>query len=170
MTTYIALLRAVNVGRTGKLPMADLKDLCVELGFARIDTYIASGNVVFDCDLPPQAVQAKLEKALRVYAGKAIGVFVRTAAEMRTILKKNPFPDKEPKLTYSFFLNEKPHSSALDAVRGLDAEEMRLGQREIYVHYPKGMGQSKLRIPTAALGTARNLNTVAKLVEISSRR
>jgi uncharacterized protein (DUF1697 family) len=47
---------------------------------------------------------------------------------------------------------------------------MRLGQREIYVHYPKGMGQSKLRIPTATLGTARNLNTVAKLVEISSRR
>ena len=170
MTTYIALLRAVNVGRTGKLPMADLKDLCVELGFARIDTYIASGNVVFDCDLPPQAVQAKLEKALRVYAGKAIGVFVRTAAEMRTILKKNPFPDKEQRLTYSFFLNEKPHSSALDDVRGRDGEEMRLGQREIYVHYPKGMGQSKLRIPTAILGTARNLNTIAKLVEISSRR
>ena len=170
MTTYIALLRAVNVGRTGKLPMADLKDLCVELGFTRIDTYIASGNVVFDCDLPPQVVQAKLEKALRVYAGKAIGVFVRTAAEMRTVLRKNPFPDKEPRLTYSFFLNEKPDSGALDAVRGLDGEEMRLGQREIYVHYPKGMGQSKLRIPTAALGTARNLNTVAKLVEISSRR
>ena len=170
MTTYIALLRAVNVGGTGKLPMADLKDLCVELGFVRIETYIASGNVVFDCDLPPQVVQAKLEKRLHAYAGRAIAAFVRTAAQIRTILKENPFPDKEPKLTYSFFLNEKPHSSALDHVRGRDGEEMRLGQREIYVHYPKGMGQSKLRIPTATLGTARNLNTVAKLVEISSRR
>jgi uncharacterized protein (DUF1697 family) len=170
MTTYIALLRAVNVGGTGKLPMADLKDICIELGFVGIETYIVSGNVVFDCDLPPQVVQAKLEKRLRAYAGKAIAVFVRTAAQIRTILKKNPFPDKEPKFTYSIFLNEKPHSSALDDVRGRDGEEMRLGQREIYVHYPKGMGQSKLRFPTATLGTARNLKTVAKLVEISSRR
>jgi uncharacterized protein (DUF1697 family) len=170
MTTYIALLRAVNVGGTGKLSMADLKDMCVEQGFVRIETYIASGNVVFNCHLPPQVVQSKLEKRLRAYAEKEIGVFLRTAAEMRTILKKNPFPDKDPRLTYSFFLNEKPHSSDLDSVRGHDGEEMRLGQREIYVHYPKGMGQSKLRIPTATLGTARNLNTVAKLVEISSRR
>jgi uncharacterized protein (DUF1697 family) len=170
MTTYIALLRAVNVGGTGKLPMADLKDLCVEQGFVKVETYIASGNVVFDCDLSPQAVQTKLARRLHAYAGKAIGVFVRTAAELRSVLKKNPFPDKDPKLTYSFFLNEKPRSSALDDVRGRDGEEMRLGRREIYVHYPKGMGQSKLRIPTAALGTARNLNTVAKLVEISSRR
>jgi len=170
MTTYIALLRAVNVGGTGKLPMSDLKDMCVEQGFVRVETYIASGNVVFDYHLPPQVVQTKLEKRLHVYAEKAIGVFVRTAAEMRTILKKNPFLDKDPRLTYSFFLNEKPHSSALDGVRGRDGEEIRLGRREIYVHYPKGMGQSKLRIPTATLGTARNLNTVAKLVEISSRR
>jgi uncharacterized protein (DUF1697 family) len=170
VTTYIALLRAVNVGGTGKLPMADLKDMCAELGFVRIETYIASGNVVFDCDLSPQVVQAKLEKRFRAYAGKAIAVFVRTAAQLRTILNKNPFPDKEPKLTYSIFLNEKPHSGALDDVRGRDGEEMRLGQCEIYVHYPKGMGQSKLRIPTATLGTARNLNTVAKLVEISLRR
>ena len=170
MTTYIVLLRAVNVGGTGKLPMADLKDMCVEQGFVRVETYIASGNVVFECPLPPQVVQTKLEKRLRVYAEKAFGVFVRTAAEMRTILKKNPFPDKDPRLTYSFFLNEKPHSSALDDVRGRDGEEIRLGQREIYVYYPKGMGQSKLRIPTATLGTARNLNTVAKLVEMSARR
>ena len=130
MTTYIALLRAVNVRGTGKLPMADLKDMCVELGFVRIETYIVSGNVVFDCDLSPQVVQAKLEMRLRDYAGKAIAVFVRTAVQIRTILKKNPFPDKEPKLTYAFFLNEKPHASALDDVRGRDGEEMRLGQRE----------------------------------------
>ena len=170
MTTYIALLRAVNVGGTGKLPMSDLKDMCVELGFVRVETYIASGNVIFDYHLPSEVVQTKLEKRLRVYAEKAIGVFVRTAAEMRTILEKNPFLDTDPRLTYSFFLNEKPHSSALDGVRGRDGEEIRLGRREIYVHYPKGMGQSKLRIPTATLGTARNLNTIAKLVEMSSRR
>jgi uncharacterized protein (DUF1697 family) len=62
MTTYIALLRAVNVGGTGKLPMADLKALCAELGYRRIETFIASGNVVFDCDLAAEKVQAQLEK------------------------------------------------------------------------------------------------------------
>jgi len=170
MTTYIALLRAINVGGTGKLPMADLKQMCVEQGFARVETYIASGNVVFDCDLSSQMVQAKLEKRLAAYAGKAVGVFVRTTAEMRTVLSKNPFPDNDPKLTYSFFLNEKPHSSALDDIQGRDGEEVRLGRREIYVYYPKGMGQSRLRIRTATQGTARNLNTVARLVEMASRR
>jgi uncharacterized protein (DUF1697 family) len=169
MTTYIALLRAVNVGGTGKLPMADLKALCTELGFKRIETYIASGNVIFDHDLPAARVQAQLEKRLRAHAGKTVGVFVRTASEMRTILKRNPFADKEARLTYSFFLNEKPRSDALEDVRGRDGEELRLGQREIYVYYPTGMGKSKLQIPAAKLGTSRNLNTVAKLVEMSSR-
>jgi uncharacterized protein (DUF1697 family) len=169
MTTYIALLRAVNVGGTGKLPMADLKALCAELGFNRIETYIASGNVVFDCDMPAARVQARLEKRLLAYAGKTVGVFVRTASEMRTILKRNPFSDQEPKHTYSFFLNEKPPSDALDEVRGRNGEELRLGQREIYVYYPTGMGQSKLQIPMAKIGTSRNLNTVAKLVEMTSR-
>jgi uncharacterized protein (DUF1697 family) len=169
MTTYIALLRAVNVGGTGKLPMADLKALCAELGFRQIETYIASGNVVFDCDMSAARMEAQLEKRLLAYAGRTVGVFVRTASEMRAILKRNPFSDKEPKLTYAFFLNEKPPSDALDEVRGRDGEELRLGQREIYVYYPTGMGKSKLQIPAAKLGTSRNLNTVAKLVEMSSR-
>ncbi len=168
MTTYIALLRAVNVGGTGKLPMADLKALCTELDFGRIETYIASGNVVFDSDMPAARVQAQLENRLLAYAGKTVGVFVRTASEMRTVLKRNPFSDKEPNLTYSFFLNEPP-SDVLDDVRGRNGEELHLGRREIYVYYPNGMGKSKLRIPAAKLGTARNLNTVAILVEMSSR-
>jgi uncharacterized protein (DUF1697 family) len=169
MTTYIALLRAVNVGGTGKLPMADLKALCAELGYRRIETFIASGNVVFDCDWAAEQVQAQLEKRLLIYAGKGVGAFVRTADEMRIILKRNPFFDKEPKLTHAFFLHEKPAADALDDIRGRVGEEIRLGQREIYVYYPSGMGQSKLQIPAARLGTSRNLNTVAKLVEMSSR-
>ena len=79
MTTYIALLRAVNVGGTGKLPMADWKALCTELGFRRVETYIASGKVIFDHDMPAARVQAQLEKRLLAYAGKTVGVFVRTA-------------------------------------------------------------------------------------------
>lgn len=169
MTTYIALLRAVNVGGTGKLSMLDLQSWCTELGFHRVETYIASGNVVFDSDLPAPKVQAQLEKRLQSHAGKAVGTFVRTAAEMRAVLEKNPFSDREPRLTYAFFLHEPPPEDALTAVRGRDHEEIRLGRREIYVFYPDGMGQSKLKIPGAASGTARNLNTVAKLVAMSTR-
>jgi hypothetical protein len=73
MTTYSALLRAVSVGGTGKLPMADLKALSAELGYRRIETFIANGNVVFDCDLAAERVQAQLEKRLLIYAGKAAG-------------------------------------------------------------------------------------------------
>jgi uncharacterized protein (DUF1697 family) len=149
--------------------MTDLRALCAELGFGRIETYIASGNVVFDCALGAGKVQAQLERQLHVYAGKAIEVFMRTAPEMRTVLTRNPFASREPNRTYAFFLNEEPRSDALDNVRGQGAEMMGLGNREIYVYYPSGMGQSKLQIPMAKFGTARNMNTVAKLVEMSSR-
>lgn len=170
MTTHIALLRAVNVGGTGKIPMAALEALCAELGFGRIETYIASGNVIFDSDTTAADVQRKLEEQLRTHAGKAIGVIVRTAVEMKAVLKRSPFPNKESNLTYTFFLNDTPSPTALDDVRGCNGEEIVLGTREFYVYYPKGMGASKLRIPAARSGTSRNMNTVAKLVEISARR
>lgn len=150
--------------------MTDLRAICADAGFIRVETYIASGNVVFDCDMTPAKAQAELEKRLLAHAGKAVGVFARTAAEMRAVLKGNPFSDKGPRYTYAFFLHEKPPADSLEHVRGQAEEEMRLGQREIYVYYPSGMGRSKLQIPSARHGTARNMNTVARLVEMSSRR
>ncbi len=170
MTRYIALLRAVNVGGTGKLPMAELKAMCTELGFSRIETYIASGNVVFDSSLTPSAAQARLEKRLLEYAGKPMGVFMRTAPELQSVLAGNPFKENDPRQVYAFFLNDMPPATFLDGVRGQADEETGVGQREIYVYYPQGMGQSKLQIPAVQLGTARNINTITKLVEMSARR
>jgi uncharacterized protein (DUF1697 family) len=170
MSTHVALLRAVNVGGTGKLAMPKLKALCVELGFKRIETYIASGNVVFDSDWPAATIQARLEERLHASAGKAVGTFVRSAAEMNAVFADNPFRDREPRLTYAFFLHDAPPDDALANVRGRADEDIRLGRREIYVYYPNGMGQSKLRMPAAAAGTARNLNTVAKLAAMSARQ
>jgi uncharacterized protein (DUF1697 family) len=169
MTSYIAILRAVNVGGTGKLPMADLKVMCADAGFTHVETYIASGNVVFISKASEAKVKSELEKRLRDYAGKAIGVLVRTESEMQAVLKANPFPKTAPNYTYTIFLDEPPPRDALDHATGLNGEEMRLGTREIYVHYDAGMGRSKLKIPTAKFGTARNMNTVAKLVEMASR-
>jgi uncharacterized protein (DUF1697 family) len=169
MTRYIALLRAVNVGGTGKLPMADLKSICEDLRFARVETYIASGNVVFESKAAPSKVKATLEARLLEYAGKPIGVVVRTAEEMLAVRKANPFGDAQGNYTYAIFLDRSPAHDALDHVTGQSDEKMSLGDKEIFVHYPSGMGRSKLKIPAAKTGTARNMNTVAKLVEIASK-
>jgi uncharacterized protein (DUF1697 family) len=169
MTTYIALLRAVNVGGTGKLPMAALKAMCCDAGFTHVETYIASGNVVFISKASEAKVKSDLEKRLRDYAGRAVGVVVRTASEMQAVLKVNPFPHTAPNYTYTIFLDAPPPRDTLDHATGLNGEEMRLGTREIYVHYGAGMGRSKLKIPAAKFGTARNMNTVAKLAEMASK-
>ena len=92
MTMFVALLRAVNVGGTGKLPMSELKAMCEAAGFDEVRTYIASGNVVFRSDRTEADVKHTLETALQAYAGKPVGVLVRTAAEMAQVLAGNPFP------------------------------------------------------------------------------
>ncbi|CAN7457667.1 DUF1697 domain-containing protein [Bosea sp. LjRoot237] len=168
MPSYVALLRAVNVGGTGKLAMSDLKAMCVEAGFTKIATYIASGNVVFCAEDSAAQVKAALERRLQDYAGKPVGVVVRTADEMAAVHRANPFPDQPPNRVVAIFLDEPPPADALDDVRGRNDEELRLGSCEIYVAYGAGMGDSKLRIPAAARGTARNINTVAKLSEMAA--
>jgi uncharacterized protein (DUF1697 family) len=169
MTTYIALLRAVNVGGTGKLPMAVLKAMCVELGFVNVRTYIASGNVLFESELQAVAAKVMLEDKLEAYAGKVVAVLIRTGLEMASILAKNPFPLSAPNRVVAILLDEPPLSNSIQEVVGQNGEEIALGEREIYVHYGEGMSDSKLKIPAAKAGTARNMNTVAKLVEMSSK-
>jgi len=168
MTSFVILLRAVNVGGTGKLPMSDLRALCEKAGLAEIRTYIASGNVVCRSDKPEAEVKAAVEAAFAAYAGKPVGVLVRTAAEMAQVLADNPFPEAAPNRTVAIFLDVPPPADALDKATGVQGEQMRLGKREIYVHYSAGMGQSKLSIPAAKTGTARNMNTVAKLAEMAA--
>jgi len=168
MTSYIALLRAVNVGGTGKLPMTELTAMCQQAGFAKVKTYIASGNVVFQSKLPEAKVKAALETKLATYAGKPVGVAVRTAAEMAAVLAANPFPEAATNRTVAIFLDEAPPANALEAATGQQDEEIRLGLREIYVHYGQGMADSRLKIPAAKNGTARNMNTIAKLAEMAN--
>lgn len=155
MAKYVALLRAVNVGGTGKLPMTDLKSMCEELGFTRVETYIASGNVVFESKAASAKVKSALEARLLAYAGKPVGVMLRTAPEMAAILKANPFPQSEPKFTNIIFLDDCPAADALEQMTGQSDEELRLGDREIYVFYPSGMGRSKLKVPAAKTCTRR---------------
>lgn len=167
MQNYIALVRAVNVGGTGKLPMTELQSMCREAGFSEVRTYIASGNVVFRCDLSEHEIKSALESRLLAYAGKPIGVAVRSGMEMAAILAANPFTKAAPNHTVAIFLDEPPPADALAHAEGANGEEMVLGSREIWVHYGAGMGRSKLKIPAARAGTARNINTISRLVRMA---
>lgn len=167
MTTYAALLRAINVGGTGKLAMKDLVALCEAAGCTDVSTYIQSGNVVFQSRLTEAAITKKLEVVLAKKVGKPVGALIRTADELAAIVKRNPFKNAAPSQVLVFFL---PKPLAAGAIKGLSIparEEVKADGREVFVHYPDGQGRSKLKLPFADVGTGRNLNTVTKLVEMT---
>ncbi|MGI8704440.1 MAG: DUF1697 domain-containing protein [Sphingomicrobium sp.] len=171
MTGYVALLRAVNVGGTSKLPMAELRAIADELGFENARTYIASGNLIFSSRKGEAAVREMLEKRIAAHMGKPVPVIVRTAAEIREVLDANPFRDAPGRRVLATFLPEPPPANALEAALWRDGERLALGKREIYVDYCGTLlGRSKMVIPAAAKGTARNMNTVAKLAELAREK
>lgn len=168
MPTHIALLRAVNVGGTGKLPMTDLRTMCENLGFSGVRTYIQSGNVVFDSRAGAPGVKANLEAALAKKLGKPCAVMIRSLAEMQKVERDNPYPKAEPSRLQIVFLDEPPPAEMLSEVKIPGKEQMKAIGREIYIHFPEGMADSKLKVPGAKIGTGRNLNTVRALIQIAS--
>ena len=165
----VALLRAINVGGTGKLAMADLKRICETAGLHAVQTYIASGNVIFRTDLAEPQVKASLEHHLHAHAGCPIGVLIRTHTELAHILRHNPFPTAPASRVVVIFLDHPLLPDTLHGITGQAAHEhVQPGRREIYVHYGEGQANTRLHIPAAASGTARNINTVAKLVTLSA--
>ena len=167
MTSYVALLRGVNLMGGTVLRMSDLKAIADRLGLDAARTYIASGNLLFASGKAEATLKSALEQALNAHMARDVGVMVRTAEEMARVAADNPFADQPANFTVAIFLDEAPPAGALDAAKHVADERMALGTREIYVHYPSGMGHSKLRIPAAASGTARNMNTVTKLAALA---
>lgn len=166
--THIALLRAVNVGGTGKLPMAELRALAEGLGFQNVRTLLASGNLLLESPLPAAPVRARLEAALSERMGKPASVILRSRAELQAALDANPYPEAPGNRLIISFLNETLPAGAAAGIRHQVDERIHFAQREVYVHYGEGMAASKLRIPAAEPGTARNLNTVRKLVDAAA--
>ena len=168
MSVFVALLRAVNVGGTGMLPMKDLAGLCTKLGLENVRTYIQTGNVVFTSRLSRARVRESLETALEAHMGKKVDVILRDAAELEQVLKSNPFPDVHPARVAVAFCSAPLQKKLFDAVVIPANEQIVVGHQEFYVHYPDGMGRSKLKFPkTGGVATVRNINTVAKLVAMA---
>ena len=169
MTAFVALLRGVNLVGKSTLRMADLKAIAEDVGLDNARTYIASGNLLFTSGEPEEKLRRKLEERLQKRMGKEVRVMLRTADEMEAVVRENPFRDGRGNNVQAFFMNDAPPADLLETVRNkADDERIAAGAREVFVAYgEKGIGRSRLRIPSAEAGTARNMNTVAKLAELA---
>lgn len=166
MTACVALLRAVNVGGTGKLPMADLRAMGEACGFANVRSFIASGNLLFDSDLDEAGVKAALETRLADYAGKRVPVLVRTADEMAAIVAANPFPDAHPSRHLVYFYGTPPPDGLIAGCRDVCGERLALGKRELHVDYGDGIRHTRLKIPGKDDNTARSINSVRRMTAL----
>ena len=166
MTAYVALLRGVNLGKR-QLKMEDLRRIADDLGLESARTYIASGNLLFRSGRPETSLKSGLEAALAKHMGAPVPVMIRSARELDGVVQANPFGGEPGNRVVAIFLDRAPPAAAGEEARNVDGERMALGVREIYVHYPRGQGPSRLVIPAAAEGTARNMNTVANLAQLA---
>lgn len=131
MTAYVALVRAVNVSGTGKLPKEDLKAMGEACGFENCRTFINSGNLLFASELGEAEVQNRLTGRLADYFGRPVGLFVRNAAEMAEAARRNPFADDKPSRVMAHFIGEEPTRTMIDEARDVAGERMALGPRLI---------------------------------------
>ena len=171
----MALLRGVNVGGKRMAPMADLKAGLEAAGFSPVKTHLNSGNMIFEAgELDDEAAARSVAKVVHERCGFAPEVVVRSAAELKAALAKDPFPEESGGRMLITFLDGPPRP---EGVKHLEAwkdgpERLKVIGREVFVAYGEGLADSKLaklnwgRI-LAVSGTARNRNTVAKLVEIA---
>ncbi len=178
MQTVVSLLRAVNVGGHSVIKMADLKELYESLKFRDVQTYLQSGNVAFRTEsVDLIAVSAKIQAGIAKRFRVTPGVMLRTLNDMRRIVKKNPFGRRsaiEPAKLHVYFLNRVLSRPAVAQLKNLslDPEELIPSNSELFIYFPNGAGQSKLPWRTVekictAPGTARNWNTVTKLLEMA---
>ena len=178
MKVVISLLRGINLGGHHKIKMSELCALYGSLGHCDARSHINSGNVVFrtsEHDLA--AIVKKLESAIEKKCGFHADVVVRTTAELRDVVRRNPFAKRkevEPGKLLVTFLPKKLAADISEQIRSFNPgpDEMHLDGREIYTYFPDGVGRSKLFSALAGKmlkneGTSRNWNTVLKLLEIA---
>ena len=178
LTTFIALLRAVNVGGRKAVAMADLRAFLAELGYTAPRSLLQSGNAVFQGEGAGPAVEARLEAEAEVRLGLKTDFMVRTGAEWAGIIAANPFTaeaERDPSHLVVMALKGAPARNALAALAAAIAGRERVHGhgRELYIVYPDGIGTSKLtgqliERRLGVSGTARNWNTVLKLAALLS--
>ena len=171
MSERICLLRGVNVGGV-KVPMAELKAIAVEAGFANPRTLLASGNLVIESDADPTDVEPRLEKGIAAHFGRPIEVIVRTPAQWSALMAANPFMDEagiDGSRLLVMVMKAGIKDGAVEALRGFaaGAERVEPVGRDLFFWHPDGLGRSKMAQKAQprliGVGTGRNWNTVRKL-------
>jgi len=180
MMVVISMLRAVNVGGHNKIKMDALRALYESLKLRDAHTYVQSGNVIFRSDeRDVMRIAKRIEEGIERKFGFRPEVILRTAAEMREVIARNPFAKRrgiEPGKLLVTFLARDPGEEAREKLRQMkcDPEELRIEGRELYIYFPNGMGRSKLsgaRLEKTLKtpGTARNWNSVTKMLEMAEK-
>ena len=178
MDVIIALLRGVNVGGHNMIKMEDLRDICGALDLMDARTYVQSGNIVFktgEKDL--RKLAKRMEEAIEQGHGFRPSVICRTVAEMKAAVARSPFAkraDLEPsKLAVSFLASEPSNMARAKLLQiKTEPEELRIGEHELFIYFPNGMGRPKLSMAAVERAiqtpmTTRNWNTVTKLIEMA---
>ena len=169
MKTYVAFLRGINVGGNTVLPMARLKLMCDDMGLRNVHTYIQSGNVIFESELSEEKLVKRFESSLQAREKKHIPVIIRTGLELGSVIARNPFPDAKPAQVGVMFFAKPVPRGLMGGVAVAGPEEVKISGREIYIHFPNGMGHSKLKLPPMEQqGTVRNINTISKLAALTA--
>jgi len=177
MPAIVSMLRGVNLGGHNKIKMDALRTMCASLKLGSAQTHLQSGNVVFTTDERDVRKLAKrMEDGIEKKFGFRVAVVLRTTAEMREVVERNPFSkrkDIEPSKLLVTFLGEEislETRKQLEAIK-VGPEEIKAFSRELYVYFPNGQGQSKLYAPMDRIlkktGTGRNWNSVTKLTEMA---
>lgn len=183
MTTYIVLLRAVNVGGTGKIAMADFRKLLEGLGFKNVETYIQSGNAVFDAPGSAGKVGAAIAAGLEKLLGAPAGVMIRSHEDLARVIANNPFAAEAAadgaRVHVGFLAGPAPAGAEAALNRIVTQyphrrDRFHLAGEHIYLHLPDGAAETRFSGKTLdkAIGvpaTGRNWNTVVKLHEMSNR-
>lgn len=176
MPVYISLLRGINVGGNKKIRMAELKMLYESLGFTNVQTLLQSGNVVFETDTDFAQLAGQIEAGIVTTFGFESKIILRTCAQLRAVVEENPYTAPqlaEPSKALVTFLAETPAAETIQTLMNdhQGPETLRVIGQEAFVFYPDGAGRSKLtnvfiekRLKTA--GTARNWNTIMKLLDV----
>ena len=172
MTAYVALLRAVNVGGRS-IKMADLVALFAELGFAGARTYVQTGNVIFAAKGGRAGLAKRIEQAIEDRYGFKSEAILRTAAELKSLVAANPFPEMaaaDPSHLVVLFLAATPSAADKAALEMAwdGPETWRLVGSDLFICYPAGIGKSKLKLKLKTPGTARNWNVVGALAALAA--
>ena len=175
MTVWVALLRAVNVGGVNSLPMAEFRDMLVDLGLESPKTYIQSGNAVFRAPLSAPVLAQKIVDAIHARFGFRPPILMLEAEALVRTLAANPFPEvAEPTHLHAFFMDRALPDAGFAFLKALatPTERYAVRGRVLWLHLPEGIGRSKLAKRVGDLPvdiTARNLRTVEALVAMAAR-